>query len=94
MDILEKREDGSVTVTLSLKELNVIGAGVWMAKEDTESGFNRFFPEAHNYGDDELGGDVDEYEIERQAVPLTRREFGDLCYDLASDLRKADVDMG
>jgi hypothetical protein len=45
MNIISNNPDGSVTVTLSVLDLNTIGAAVWAAKEEgTDSLFNRFFP--------------------------------------------------
>lgn len=46
MHIISTNPDGTVTMTMTKLDLEVLGAAVWAAKEeDTETLYNRFYPE-------------------------------------------------
>lgn len=60
MHILSTNPDGTVTVTMTKLDLEVLGAAVWAAKEeDTSTLYNRFYPEdnaPHGITQDQFSG--------------------------------------
>jgi hypothetical protein len=79
MQVLKQNEDGSAVVELTRAELLVLGACIWVTKEQAfDQAYPRFFPR----------------EEQQEDSGMTDEDFSDIGYDLFSGWRQFDIDMG